>query len=382
MSMLKAHKIRLYPNKKQTEYFEKSCGIARFAYNWGLTEWKKQYANGEKPSGYGLNKKLNSIKRQEYPWMYEVTKRAPEQSLYNLDTGYKNAFRRIKQNKPTESEENPWGFPQYKRKFKHDSFRAEDGPASRVVVDGKKIKLPKIGFIKMAVPLRFSGRIMSVIISRQAQRWFASILVDTEDITHERRDNKTCGIDLGVKQLVTLSDGTKYDGANSLEKAIKKRSRLHRELHRRKKGSNNRRKTAKKIAQMEYRIACIRNDALHKATTDIVLNNEYIGLEDLNTKGMLKNKRLARRISDQAFGEFRRQIEYKADWYGSNVIFVDRFYPSSKTCSQCGHIKEDLKLSDRIYKCDKCGFEGDRDLNAAINIKNNAIKNTVSTTGI
>ncbi|WP_319575366.1 RNA-guided endonuclease TnpB family protein [uncultured Desulfobacter sp.] len=375
--MLKVHKIKLDPNIDQRKYFAKACGVARVAYNWALSEWEKQYKDGGKPSEMVLRKKLNSIKATEFPWMTEVTKNAPQQAIKNLGTAYTNAFRRMKQGQKTGSETNPYGFPRPKRKFINDSFRADNGPqkkgADAVSIQGKKIKLPKIGWVRMREYLRFTGQIKSVTISRQADKWFAAISIETEDILHQRKAKKSCGIDLGVKHLATLSDGTKIEGAKSLEALLKKKKRLQRELCRRKKGSENRSKTKLKLAKLEAQISNARNDAHHKATTEIVLNNHTIAMEDLNVKGMVKNHKLARRLNDQAFGEFKRLIEYKADWYGSRVTQVDRFFPSSKTCNACGHIKEDLKLSDRIFVCPVCDYKEDRDVNAAKNIKDNAV---------
>ena len=375
--MLKAHKVRLNPNLEQRIYFARSCGVARVAYNWALFQWEKQYKEGGKPSEMALRKELNAIKPIEFPWMLEVTKNAPQQAIKNLGTAYKNAFHRQKIGKKIGSDKNPFGFPRPKKKFTNDRFRADNGPTKKgldaVPVDGKKIKLPKIGWVRMAESVRFNGQIISVTISRQADRWFAAISIETKDISHCRKAENTCGIDLGIKHLATLSDGSKIEGAKALKALLKKKKRLQRELNRREKGSKNRSKTRLKLAQLEARISNTRNDAHHKATTDIVLNNSVIAMEDLNVKGMVKNHKLARHLSDQAFGEFKRQIEYKSDWYGSKVAYVDRFFPSSKTCNACDHIKDDLKLSDRIFVCPACGHKADRDVNAAQNIRDNAV---------
>ena len=375
--MLKVHKIRLSPNLKQKIYFAKACGVARMAYNWALSEWEQQYKEDKKPSEVALRKQLNAVKAKEFPWMLEVTKNAPQQAIKNLGIAYNNAFHRQKTGQQTGSDKNPYGFPRPKKKFINDSFRADNGPpckgADAVPVEGKKIKLSKIGWVRMAETIRFGGQIKSVIISRQADKWFAAISVDTEDVLNKRRADSICGIDLGIKHLVTLSDGTKKEGAKALNILLKKKQRLHRELCRRKKGSANRCKTRLKLAKLETRISNTRNDAHHKATTDIVLHNKVIAMEDLNVKGMLKNHKLARHLTDQAFGEFKRQIEYKADWYGSKMAYVDRFFPSSKTCNACGSIKEDLRLSDRLFICPDCGYEADRDVNAAKNIRDNAV---------
>lgn len=375
--MLKVHKIRLNPNLEQKIYFSKACGVARVAYNWALFEWERQYKEGTKPSEMALRKQLNAIKQVEFPWMFEVTKCAQQQAIKNLGIAYKNAFHRQKTGQRTGSDKNPYGFPRPKKKFINDSFRADNGPTKKgmdaVPVDSKKIKLPKIGWVRMRESVRFEGQIKSATISRQADKWFAAILVEAEKTSHYRKAEKTCGIDLGIKHLATLSDGSTIEGAKSLNALLKKKKRLQRELNRRKKGSENRSKTKLKLAQLEARISNTRNDTHHKATTDIVLNNSFIAMEDLNVKGMVKNHKLARHLSDQAFGEFRRQIGYKTDWYNSKVVYVDRFFPSSKTCNACGYIKKDLKLSERVFVCSRCGYKDDRDINAAKNIRDHAV---------
>ncbi len=374
--MLKVHKIRLSPNKEQVIYFSKACGCARVAYNWALREWEKQYREGNKPSEAALRKQLNAVKPVEFPWMLEVTKCAPQQAIKNLGIAYRNAFRRMKTGQSANSVKNPWGFPRPKKKFINDSFRADNGPAAKgtdaVPIKGKKIKLPKIGWVNMTEQVRFSGQIKSVVVSRQADNWFAAVSIDTDDVNHTRQANDSCGIDLGIRHLATLSDGTQIEGAKALKVLLKKKKRLQRELCRRKKGSANRVRTRVKLAGLEARITDTRKDAVHKATTGIVLNNDFIAMEDLNVKGMVKNHKLARHLSDQAFGEFRRQVEYKADWYGSEVVCVDRFFPSSKTCNACGHVKEKMELSERIFVCELCGHAEDRDINAAKNIRDNA----------
>jgi putative transposase len=375
--MLKVHKIRLYPNLEQKVYFAKACGVARVAYNWALQEWEKQYKEGKKPSETALRKQLNAIKATEFPWMLEITKNAPQQAIKNLGSAYKNAFHKQKSGQTTGSTKNPFGFPRPKKKFVNDSFRADNGPqkkgADAVPINDKKIKLPKTGWVRMAESVRFEGQIISVTISRQADKWFAAISVETIDVAHCRKAENTCGVDLGIKYLATLSDGSRIEGAKALKGLLKKKKRLQRELNRRKKGSENRSKTKLNLAQLEVRISNTRNDAHHKATTGIVLDNSVIAMENLNVKGMIKNHKLARHLSDQAFGEFKRQIEYKANWYGSKVAYVDRFFPSSKTCNVCGCVKENLKLSDRIFICPVCGHTEDRDVNAAKNIRDNAV---------
>lgn len=369
--MLLTHKIQLVPNNKQAGYFARATGVSRFASNWALAEWQRQYEAGEHPSEISLRKQLNSIKREQFPWMYEVTKSAPQQGIKNLGTAFNRFF--TKQG----------GYPRFKKKGIHDSFRADNGPTRKgedaVQVNDKRIKLSKIGWVKMREAVRFQGQIKSVTISRQAGRWFAAINIDTEELPHQRKNQAgvetVVGVDLGVNALAVLSTGERIEGPKAYQKALKRIRFLNKEQSRRQKGSENWKKTREKLAKAHYRIACLRKDALHKLTTDLVLHNSVIGIEDLNVSGMLQNRHLSRAIADQSFGEFRRQLTYKSAWYASALIIYPRFKPSSKMCCQCGQIHE-MPLDKRIMNC-PCGNKMDRDLNAAINIRNYAVSTTV-----
>lgn len=354
--MLLVHKIELSPNNRQATYFAKASGISRFAYNWALARWRSEYEAGRQTSEISLRQDLNVIKAGSFPWMLEVTKVAPQQAIKDLGTAFKRFF------------SGQGKYPRFKKKGIRDSFRADNGPAAKgrdaVPVKGKRIKLPKIGWIKMREIIRIEGQIKSVTISRQAGRWFASISIDTDQLPHERKNHGSLGVDLGVKDLATLSDGTVVTGPKAHTVLLRKLKRLSRQLSRKHKGSSNRQKAKMKLSRLHRRIANIRNDALHKLTTTLVLNNHLIGIEDLNVKGMVKNHNLARSIIDQSFGEFRRQLEYKAQWYGTEVVKADRFFPSTRMCSACGTCHE-MPLSKRIMEC-ACGNVMDRDLNAAI----------------
>lgn len=364
--MLLTHKIQLVPNNKQAGYFARAAGVSRFAYNWALAEWQRQYQAGTPPSEISLRKQLNRIKREQFPWMYEVTKSAPQQAIKNLGIAFNRFF--TKQG----------GYPRFKKKGIHDSFRADNGPTRKgedaVRVNGKRIKLARIGWVKMREAGRFQGQIKSVTISKQAGHWLAAINIDTEDLPHQRKNQASVGVDLGVTDMAVLSTGERVEGPKAYRKALKRIRFLNKELSRRQKGSKNWMKTRQKLAKVHYRIACLRKDALHKLTTNLVLHNRVIGIEDLNVSGMLKNRHLSRAIADQSFGEFRRQIAYKAEWYGSNLVIYPRFKPSSKMCCRCGQIHA-MPLSKRTISC-PCGNTMDRDLNAAINIKNYAVSTT------
>lgn len=372
--MLLAHRIELQPNNEQTTYFLKASGVARKAYNWALEEWGRQYRDGNDPNEAALRKKLNSIKRDEFPYMLEVTKAAPQEAIKDLGQAFQHFFRRVKNG------EKP-GYPRFKRRGVHDSFVATNGPSAKGLdaasIDGRKIKLPIVGWIRTRERVRFSGQIKQVTVSRTANKWYASILIDTDVLPHERKNHGPVGVDLGINKLAVLSDGTKIEGPKAHKNLLRKLRKLNKALARSKRfrndegyleDSSNRKKGKAKLAKLHKRIADIRRDSLHKATTYIVLNYDVIGIEDLNVQGMIKNRRLSRSIMDQGFGEFRELLAYKAKWYDSQLFVAGRWFPSSKMCSSCGVVKPTLSLAERTYRCN-CGNEIDRDLNAAINLK-------------
>lgn len=373
--MLIAHRIALDPNNVQATYFARASGTARKAYNWALDEWQKQYAawtadnSLPKPNQMALRRQLNGIKREKFPWMLEVTKCAPQMAIIQLGDAFKNFFAgRAK-------------YPQFRKKGVHDRFTLTNDQFS---IDGSRIRIPNLGWVRMRETLRFAGKIMSATVSRAADRWFVSIAVDTSDSSHlPKADNQgAVGVDLGVSALATLSTGEPPILGPKAHKALLDRlRRLSRSLSRKIKGSANRKKAKAKLAKLHARVAAIRSDALHKLTTDLTRRFHTIGIEDLNVRGMLANRRLARSIADMSFFEFRRQLEYKAAMRGGQVVVADRFYASSKTCSECGHKLESLPLSVREWACPACGKAHDRDVNAAINLKNMAVSSTVSACG-
>jgi putative transposase len=368
--MLLVHKIHLKPNKAQLEFFQKSAGVARFAYNWALAEWKRQYEAGEQPSETKLRKQLNAIKAVEFPWMLEVSKNVPQQAIKNLGVAYNSAFGRLKKG------EKP-GFPRFKkRKVSKDAFRPDNGSTKTqdaLKIKGKRVSIPKLGSVKMTEKLRFKGKIISSIVSRTADRWFISVVVDTDDLPHVRENQGSCGIDVGINCLAALDDGTVYQPAKALKRFEARLKRQQRKLSKKQKGSANRRKVAKCLAKLHYKITCLRKDVLHKATTEIVLNNNFIAIEDLNVRGMAKNPRLAKAVADASMSEFHRQIEYKSQMYGSRVHKIDRWFPSTRLCTTCGTIHK-MDLSQRTFKC-VCGVpDMDRDIHAAQNIITEALR--------
>ena len=352
-----AHKIRMYPTKAQANYLLQACGISRFAYNWALETWKRKYENGEKSSAYGLKKEFNSIKKEQFPWCYEVTKTAAEQSFMDLENAFKKFFK--KQNK----------YPRFKKRGVRDSFYLGD---RFQFVNSKYVKLPKLSNpIRLAEELRLEGRVVSATISRTADRWFISVNVEiTQTPFTVRESQDTVGVDLGVSALATLSTGEKIEPPRALQRWEKRLARAQRVFSRRKKGSNRRKKAAKRVAQIHYKIKCCRDDFTHKFTSYLVDNFGTIVIEDLNVKGMMKNRKLAKHIGDRCFGKIRRQLEYKCKLYNRELVLADRWFPSSKLCSVCGEKKDDLTLSDRVFVCSNCDSLIDRDYNAAVNLVN------------
>ena len=306
--------------------------------------------------------------------MTEVTKNAPQQAIKNLGTAFKNFF------------EGRADYPRFKKKgVSHDSFRADPGTDKQhpnaVEVSGKRVKLPVIGWVKMREALRFNGKIKSATVSRTADRWFVSLTVEVDHTPPVHETQVAGGVDLGVRALATLSDGSAIEGPKALRKNLKTLRRRSRALSRKVKGSANRRKAARKLARLHARIANIRKDALHKATTEIVRRFDVIGIEDLHVRGMMANGKLARAVADVGMFEFSRQITYKAAMQGVRIVVADRWFPSSKTCSDCGHIHTGLTLKDREWTCDGCGVVHDRDRNAAINLMNMAASSAVTACG-
>jgi putative transposase len=369
-----AHRVRLIPSADQEAYFRKACGVARFAYNWALAEWQRRYAAGEKPNEVALRKALNAIKHEQFPWMREVTKNAPQQAIKNLGRAYANFFDDLKKYRRGEM---PWKrvrVPKFKKKGKtRDSFRADNGSDAThpdaVAVDGKRVKLPVIGWVRMREEVRFAGKIVSVTVSREANAWYASFTIEVEYEPEAHVLGNTVGVDLGSATLATRSDDTpKVPAPKPLRRYLKKLKRLSRALSRKQRGSNNRAKAKTTLARLHARIGHIRQDALHKLTTDLVRNASTIVIEDINVAGMLANRHLSRAIADLGFFEFRRQLEYKTAMAGGTLIVADRWYPSSKLCSVCGAKNETLKLSERTWTCASCGTSHDRDTNAARNL--------------
>lgn len=343
------------------------CGIARLAYNWGIDEWRRQYEAELKPSGYSVKKQFNAIKGADYPYVFEVTKSAPEIAFANLDKAFSGFFKNIKQGKRG-------GYPSYKKKGQHDSFGL---PNDKIKIDRKRVRIPKLGWVKMRETWRFHGdKLLSIAVSKRAGQWFISLSSEAEIPAHAQSDHAV-GVDVGIKELAVTSDGEIFENPRALRNARQRVRLLQKSVSRKRKGSSNRKKAVLRLSRQHYRVSNIRKDALHKASDAITKRCSLIGIEDLHIEGLLKNRSLSGALADAGLSELLRQIEYKAAWRGATVVKADKFYPSSKTCSGCGSVKTDLALSDRTYRCDQCGLEMDRDLNAAINLKQYAVGSTV-----
>jgi putative transposase len=350
--------------------------VARHAFNWALARWKEARAEGKRVKMKDLKAEYNQIKSEQFPWCYEVTKCAPEQAFADLGQAFANYWRmkekgtQPKLKHPRKDGEEA-GFPRFKSK-KRDrlSFYLANDKFS---VDGHTLHVPKLGDVNMTEELRFTGKIMSVTIAYRAGWWFVSIAVEVEHET-PNHSGGTIGIDLGLKTLATLSDGTVVENQKHYRRGEARIQGLSKGLSRKVEGSQNWWKHAKKLAKAHYCVACQRQDTLHKMTSYVARTYALIGLEDLNTKGMLANHCLAQAVSDASFFEVKRQLLYKAEQYCGSVQLVDRWYASSKTCSICGWINNDLTLADRVFICHDCGLVIDRDLNAAINIRTEALR--------
>lgn len=371
MLIYRGYKTELDPNNKQHILFVKNAGVARYAFNWALNQKKQAMESKSKiPNYIELNRRLNILKKTELLWMYEASKCSPQEALKNCDLAMNRFFNRCKNGSKKK------GFPRYKSKRSGlGSFRL----TGTIKVYKKYIQLPRLGKIKLKESnyLPLNAKILSATVSEKAGRWFISILVQEEKQVPIKEKNKI-GVDLGIKSLAICSDGQAFDNPKALRNNLDRLKRRSRQVSKKVKGSQNRKKACKKLASLHYKISCIRKDTIHKITSHLTKTKSCIVIEDLNISGMVKNKKLSRAIADVGLFEFRRQLEYKGKWHGCEIIVADRFFPSSKMCSECGAIKKDLKLSDRVYICDKCGIEIDRDFNASCNLENY----TVSSTGI
>lgn len=446
MQITRGYRTELDLNNKQITACKKHAGAARYAYNWGLKRKQEVYqAEGRSISAMELHRELNQLKQMKLPWMYEVSKCAPQEALRDLDVAFKNFFRRV-QLKKEGKWKGPLGYPTYTTKRQGlGSFRL----TGSIHVYEQAIDLPRLGRLRLKecgyVP-RSSVKVLSATVSEEAGCWFVSVQVEEAVPDPPAGTSEPIGVDLGIKTLAQCSDGMAIENPKALRSELKRLKRLHRRLSRKEKGSKNRTKARQKLARKYARIAHVRRDALHKATSrltrarlspqeraarraeiastlpepkakvkagkgkrspmrhateapvlpewvankvkqkqikrllwqprasDAALRPREVVLEDLHIDGMKRNRKLALSISDVGLGEFRRQITYKSLWQGETLLLADRWFPSTKMCSRCGHVKEEMDLSERIYICENpaCGLVIDRDLNAALNLATKA----------
>lgn len=358
--MLLGFKSELKLNNKQRTLLAKHAGVARHAWNWGLVLCKEILDNNQAnpsqkikfPTAIDLHKWLVALVKPERQWYYEVSKCAPQYALRQLAEAWKQAFKKVR------------GIPRFKKKGRHDSFTLDGS----ITVEQFRIKVPVIGWLKTYERLPSVVKPKNITISRQADRWFISFKIEVEE-NATVKSTDVVGVDLGVKVLATLSTGDVFEGAKSYKKLEKKLARLQYRHRNKVIRSSNWKKAQIQIARMHQRIANIRKDTLHKLTSYLSKNHAVIAVENLNVRGMLANRQLAKAISDMGFYEFRRQLEYKCQLYGSQLVIVDRWFPSSKTCYLCKTIKAQLRLAERTFKCDSCGWTCDRDENAALNLE-------------
>lgn len=368
--MILGHVIALDPTPEQANYFRRACGTARFAYNWGLAQWERLRASGEKPSAGKIKVLWNAFRVKNLPWSYEVTKCASNQAILDLGAAFINFFRDCKKPKG----QRKFQYPRFKRRALNEGFALWN---DQFEITDQRVRIPILGWVEMHEALRFDGKIMGARVSFSGGRWFLSVQVETDAQRESAPEGSVVGVDLGVATLATLSTGEKVEGPRPRKHLLGSLKRMQRRMslqkHRAKKlkqkASKRQFKRQLRLSRLHERISNIRKDAAHKLTSFLTRRFQTIVIEDLNVSGMSKNHALAGAILDCGFHEIRRQLDYKAEMRNGRILVVDRFFPSSKLCSCCGFKADTLPLSVREWTCNTCGEIHDRDLNAAVNLK-------------
>ncbi len=413
-TITRAHKIRLHPTPEQEEYFRRAAGVSRFTYNWGLDAWQKQHQDfkdsktTEKPTAMSLKKEFNAIKHTQYPFVEEVTKCATEQPFFHLEAAFKNffahrakypQFKNKKKSKPAfylSNDQVDFG-PNWMHIPKLGDFILKQREEKGETVQRTRHVKEKLSCVHMAEIFRYVTdhtpteqkkhrharkfvvsphvKLIGVTISKDADWWFASIQVEIV-VEPQQAPEAAVGVDVGLLRLATMSNGEEAENQRFLKNLLTKVRNLSRKLSRRTKGSKNWQRAKRQLARLHYRIRCMREDTLHKLLTYLVETFGFIGLEHLNIKGMMKNRKRARAIADAAWGKLIGMLQAKSKMHGAVLQLVDRFFPSTKLCHTCGHKWDTITEKDRVYICQNpdCGWQGDRDVNAAINILVEALR--------
>lgn len=363
--MEKAYKYRIYPNKKQKELIQKTFGCCRYVYNYFLDKRIETYREKKETLSYGTTSKMLTELKKELIWLKEPDKDSLQKSLKDLDMAYQNFFKLHT------------GYPKFKsKKNRHQSYRTSCTNNNIKFLD-KHIQLPKLGLVKIRDKQIPQGRMLNATISQEPNgHYYCSICCTDVEMPQLAKTNKNIGIDLGLKDFATFSDGIKIGNPRFYEKSEKKLAKLQRELSRKQIGSSNWNKARIKVANLNKHIQNQRRDFLHKLTTDIIRAYDVIYIEDLDVSSMKETNSNVRNkhINDVSFYEFRRQLKYKSQWYGKILSVVDRYYPSSQICHCCEYRDGKKDESVRVWTCPKCNTELDRDVNAAINILNEGLR--------